>query len=479
VRVGGISVALALWLVACATNPATGRREVSLMSEGQEIAIGKEQDALVQKEMGLYRDPELQQYVSGIGLALAQISERPNLPWHFAVVDQPAINAFALPGGYIYLTRGILPFLDNEAELAGVLGHEIGHVTARHAAQQYTRAVGGQVGLVALGIFVPSARPVGDLAAQGLGLLFLKYGREDELQADGLGARYATRANWDPAGVPGMLSTLGRLEDADGERKGVPNFLATHPEPLARVKDIEPQIAQLRGGRTDLKRDRDTLLRRVDGIIYGDNPEQGIVRGNAFLHPVLRFAVDFPPGWAIQNTAAQVVAKAPNAEIYMLLQAAEQPRGRDIEEIAVSSMQAAGFTAVSGEKTTIGGIASFVGVYQGQIEELGAVSVRAAHIPHGDSVYMLAGLAAPDVFRQADASFVASLRSFRVLSASEAENVRPNRIDLYVVRQGDTWAGIAERTGNLIKPAALAIMNNAEPSAPPQVGSRVKIVVGG
>ena len=139
-----VPIVLVLALVAaCATNPVTGRRELSLMSEGQEISIGQEQDPLVKKEMGIYNDPELQKYVSDIGLRLAKLSERPNLPWHFTVVDQPAINAFALPGGYIYITRGILAFLQDEAELAGVLGHEIGHVTARHAAQQYTRGLGG------------------------------------------------------------------------------------------------------------------------------------------------------------------------------------------------------------------------------------------------------------------------------------------------------------------------------------------------
>jgi predicted Zn-dependent protease len=468
-----------LLLAACATNPATGERQINLMSEAQEISIGQEQDALVRKEMGVYNDPDLQQYVSGIGLALAKLSERPNLPWHFTVVDQPAINAFALPGGYIYITRGILPFLDNEAELAGVLGHEIGHVTARHAAQQYTRSVGGQVGLVALGIFVPAARPLGDIAAQGLGLLFLKYSRGDELQADSLGARYEASGNWDPAGVPGMLSTLGRLDEADGSSKGVPNFLLTHPDPLSRVQEIQPQVEMLRAGRTNLRRDRDPLLQRTDGIIYGDNPEQGIVRGSAFLHPGLRFRIDFPNAWDIQNSPEQVVAKAPNADVFMLLQAVDMPTGRDIEEIAANNMQKAGFRAIQGERTSINGIASFSGIYEGALEDLGMVRMRAAHVPYNNSVYLIAGLTAPAAFQQADSAFVSSIRSFRSLSAAEAANIKPNLIDLYVVRQGDSWASVAERSGGVIKPATLAIMNNAVPSSTPQVGARIKVVVGG
>ena len=466
---------------ACATNPATGRRQISLMSEAQEISIGQEQDLLVKKEMGLYNDPALQQYVSDIGMRLAKLSERPSLPWHFAVVDQPAVNAFALPGGYIYITRGILPFLDNEAELAGVLGHEIGHVTARHAAQQYTRSVGGQIGLVALGIFVPTARPFGDLASQGLGVLFLKYGRGDELQSDSLGAKYEAAGGWDPAGVPGMLSTLGRLDEAAGEKKGVPNWLSTHPDPLSRVKEIEPQVQQIKAAApgTTFRQGRDALLQRVDGLVYGDSPEQGITRGSTFFHPPLKFRIDFPAAWEVQNSPSEVVAKAPDAEIYMLFELVEQPQGRGMEEVARNQMQMAGFRAVQGERSTIDGLEAFIGVYQGQIESLGSVTMRAAHISYERNVFMVAGLAAPNVFQQSDGAFLTSIRSFKRLTPAEAENIHPNRIDLYVVRSGDTWQSIAERSGGAVKPATLAVMNNAAPNSQPQPGTRIKIVVSG
>jgi predicted Zn-dependent protease len=262
-------------IAACATNPVTGEREFTLMSESQEIAMGRESDAQVRAEMGVYTDQELAKYVSDIGLRLAKLSERPNLPWQFTVVDQPAINAFALPGGFIYITRGILPFLDNEAELAGVLGHEIGHVTARHSVRQYTRTIGGVAALGALGVFVPAARPFGQISEQALTLLFLKYGRSDELQADQLGARYEADGGWDPAGVSGMLSTLGRLDEAAGDRKGVPNWLSTHPEPLTRVSEISPTVEKLKAGRSNLTTNREALERRIDGVIYSDNPEQG------------------------------------------------------------------------------------------------------------------------------------------------------------------------------------------------------------
>ena len=470
--------ALAL-LVACATNPVTGRRELSFMSESQEIAIGRDADVQIVQQMGLYNDAGLQQYISGIGQRMAKISERPGLPWKFAVVDQPAVNAFAVPGGFIYITRGILPFLDNEAELAGVIGHEIGHVTARHSAQQYTRQIGGALGLTALGIFVPAARPFGDVAGSGLGVLFLKYGRDDERQADSLGARYESTTGWDPAGVPAFLSTLGRLDEAAGDRKGVPNFLSTHPDPLSRVQEVQPLVGELKAGRTGFAINRDAFMRHIDGVIYGDSPEQGLVRGSAFLHPVLRFRLDFPDNWDIANSASQVVATSPDADAFMLLQLVQKPQGRTVQDVAIDSMTRAGFRAVEGQPTTINGLDAFIGAYLGQIEGLGDVAMRAAHIAHDGNIYMVGGLVPPPAFTQADRTFTGSIRSFRALSTSEAANIRPHRIDLYVVRAGDTWDSLAERSGGAIKAATLAVMNNAAPGSRPQQGARIKIVAGG
>jgi predicted Zn-dependent protease len=474
-----ISLLLLAALAACATNPVTGRREISFMSEAQEISIANESDSQIKEEMGVYNDPELQRYVSEIGWKMARISERPNLPWRFTVVDVPAVNAFAVPGGAIYITRGILPFLDNEAELAGVLGHEIGHVTARHSAQQYTRQITGQVGLLALNILVPAARPFGDLGAQALGVLFLRYGRDDELQADGLGAKYESALGWDPEGVPAFLSTLGRLDEAAGDRRGVPNWLSTHPDPLSRVDEIQPVVQQLKAAAPAAATNRESFLQRIDGIVYGDNPEQGIARGSAFLHPVLRFRVDFPDGWEIANSPRQVVAKAPGAEVYMILELVQKPQGANIEEIAVGHMQQAGFRAVQGERTTINGLNAFVGAYQGQIEELGAVGARAGHIEHDGNVYMLVGLTNVNLFQQADRAFTSAIRSFQRLSAAEAEDIRPSRVDFYVVRAGDTWQSIAERAGGAVKPATLAVMNNMSPGTPPPAGARIKMVVAG
>lgn len=441
--------------------------------------MGRESDAQIRAEMGVYDDPQLQQYVSRIGMQLAQLSERPTLPWQFTVVDQPAVNAFALPGGFIYITRGILPFLENEAELAGVLGHEIGHVTARHSVQQYTRSVGGLIGLGALSVFVPAAQSFSQISQQALALLFLKYGREDELQADGLGVKYEAAGGWDPEGVPGMLTTLGRLDAAAGERKGVPNWLSTHPEPLQRVKEIQPAVAQLKTGRNAFITNRDDLLARVDGLVYGDNPDQGVMRGSTFVHPPLRFRIDFPPKWDVVNSPQQVAAKAPDADVFIVLQHVSKPQGRNLEEVAVASMRSAGFQHVGGSRTTINGSEAYVGTYRGEVQGLGMVTSRAGHLAHNEATYLIAGLAAPAAFDRVSGAFDTTIKSFRTLSASEAAAIRPLRIDLYIARSGDTWASLAERSSGAITAATLAAMNHAPGTAQPQTGARIKIVVGG
>jgi len=471
---------LAVTLVAgCATNPVTGKRELSLMSEAQEIQIGQQQDAEVRKEMGVYNDRALQEYVTTLGLKLAQVSERPNLPWHFTVLDVPAINAFALPGGYIYITRGILPFLDDEAQLAGVLGHEIGHVTARHSAQQYSRATGAQLGLILGSIFVPQTRPFAQLGESGLGLLFLKYSRDDEEQADALGVKYASRAGWDPAGVPRMLTTLARIEEAS-DNKGVPNWLSTHPAPVDRVQKVQSVVQQAASGAARFTSDRDGYLRRIDGIVYGDNPEQGVVRGASFLHAGLRFAMEFPPGWDVNNGQRQVVAKEPGGDTLLLLQPVQQPIGRSIQEVALRSMDSAGFRAASGGRTTINGLDAFVGTYEGALQDLGRVTVRAAHIALDRDVLLVAGIAPQQTYDRVEPTFIKSINSFRPLTRAEAEAIRPNRIDLYTARAGDTWQSIAERAGRgVIKPSTLAIMNGHAVNDQPRPGERLKIVVAG
>jgi predicted Zn-dependent protease len=480
-----VPVWAALALAACATNPATGQRQFSLMSEAQEIQIGREADVEIRREMGVYDDPELQRYVNAIGQRLAKASERPELPWSFAVIDEPAVNAFALPGGFIYLTRGILAFLHDEDELAGVLGHEIGHVTARHSAQQYTEHTTAGVGLALLGIFVPEARPFQGAAEAATGLLLLKYGRDHERQADRLGVQYSAETGFDPAGVAGMLNTLARLDDAAGSRRGIPNWLSTHPAPADRVAEVQAFVKEAHAGPVGAKPAGTTgasrlaaYQKRIDGLVFGDSPRQGFVRGNRFLHPELRFAVTFPAQWQVQNSPQQVLAQPEGQQnMAMVLQLVSKATG-SVEQVARTSMANAGFQHLNGQREPLNGLDAYIGVYQGAMQGIGNAGVHAAHIVHGGTVYILAGLAPAGQFNAVQSQFDTAVRSFRPLSAAEAEKLRPSRIDLYTVRSGDTWESLAKRSGEEeVRASTLAIMNNSDPARPPRVGDRIKIVV--
>jgi len=477
VRLTLAAVSTVILIAACATNPVTGKRELTLMSEAQEIELGRKADADIRRSMGVYNDPELQQYVQRIGLRLAKSSERPHLPWTFAVVDSPALNAFAVPGGFIYLTRGILPFLDDEAELAGVLGHEIGHVTARHTVAQYSRQTAAGLGLGVLGIFIPAVGRAAPIAEAGLGALFLKYGRDDEREADRLGVAYNARNGWDPAGVAGMLTTLARLEEASGQRRGVPNWLSTHPAPADRVQEVNVFVEEARKTSQASAANQAAFLAQIDGIVFGDSPEKGIVRGGAFLHRDLRFGMRFPDGWEISNTDEQVAAKHPKADHYLILELVQAQQG-SLDQIARQQMGKAGFELVDGGRTRINGLDAFVGTYRGSLQGLGVAGARAAHILHNDRVYLIAGLAPAGQFNAAAGAFDQTIGSFRPLTAAQASAIRPNRIDLYTARSGDTWSAIASRASeDNIRPSTLAIMNDYEPSQPPRAGDRLKIVI--
>jgi predicted Zn-dependent protease len=479
IRCATAAAAVALVVAACATNPVTGKRELTLMSEAQEIELGKQADAEIRRTMGVYNDPELQRYVQQIGLKLAKSSERPHLPWTFAVVDSPAINAFAVPGGFIYLTRGILPFLDNEAELAGVLGHEIGHVTARHTVAQYSRQTAAGLGLGVLGVFIPAVGRAAPVAEAGLGVLFLKYGRDDEREPDRLGVAYNARNGWDPAGVAGMLETLAQLEEASGQRRGVPNWLSTHPAPADRVQEVQTFIADARKTSNASATHEQAFMQQIDGLMFGDDPDKGVVRGADFLHRALRFAMRFPDGWSISNTDEQVAAQRPNAPQYLILELVPA-QGGSLEQIAQQQMAKAGFQLVQAERTRINGLDAVVGTYRGSLQGVGQAGARAAHILHGDRVYLIAGLAPAAQFNGAMGTFDNTIRSFRPLTAAEAGAIRPNRIDLYTARAGDTWQSIASRASeSTIRPSTLAIMNDYQPAQPPKPADQLKIVVTG
>ena len=315
-----------LGMIGCAKNPVTGKRQLALISQEQEIELGRQAAREVVASIGLVDDPELQSYVGELGKKLADGTERPDLPWTFQVLDDPTPNAFALPGGFIFVTRGLLTHFNSEAELAMVLGHEIGHVTARHSVEQLSQAQLAQLGLGVGMILVPDLARFGGLASAGLQLLFLKFGRDDERQADRLGFRYALQDDYDVRAGAHIFETLDRLGRTRGEGR-LPEWLSTHPDPGDRFASLEKRASELDVDWRELRRNRDRLLAQLDGLVYGEDPRQGYFQDDLFVHPELRFEIAFPGGWRTQNLPQAVVAVSSeqDAAIELGLAAATSP----------------------------------------------------------------------------------------------------------------------------------------------------------
>lgn len=322
------SAAGGAWLTGCAINPATGSRQINFVSESSEVKMGREADRAIMGEYGAYDDTALVAFVEEVGQKLAAVSERPELEWHFRLLDSPVVNAFAIPGGYVYITRGILAAMNSEAQLAGVIGHEIGHVTARHTAQQITQSQLATVGLVAGMIAVPGMGQYGLVAQQGLQVLFLKFSRDHENQADELGIRYAVRAGYDPRQIPSTYDMLRRLSDREGYG-GLPTWQNTHPDPgdrKARTSTLAFEAALLHRDRT-LAVDEPGMKRRLAGLVYGEDPEQGYLVDNRFYHPGMGFQVDWPNGWGVMNTPSSVSAIAHDSGALITLTLADRGDG--------------------------------------------------------------------------------------------------------------------------------------------------------
>jgi predicted Zn-dependent protease len=430
--------------------------------------------------MGVYSDAAWQAYVTSVGMKLAKASHRPNLPWSFTVVDEPAVNAFALPGGFIYITRGILPYLRDEAELAAVLAHEVGHVDARHSASQISKQqVAGSV-LAIGGAIAPKYGKVFGVAGGGLGLLFLKYGRADELEAERLGTVYAAADRWDPAGMPGLLETLARMDAADQSTRGVPNWALSHPPAADRVEKVQESVAAARAASpVGTAHNRPQLEERLAGVVFGDSREKGMVRGREFVHPVMRFALTFPQGWEISNSDDAVTAQPGGQASAAIILQADTATG-DLQRAADTSMLKSGFQRVEGSSRTINGLPFYVGTYQGLIENTPAGAeagfVRLAGRLGADGVFRVMGVVPQAQFANVKPAIDATIASFREMPASEADAIQNHRVEFHAVRNGDTWESLAAASGGAVKPATLAIINGEPAGSEPRPGSRIRTV---
>lgn len=466
----GWALSMAL-MAGCTVNPATGRKELNLVSESQEIALGMQEAQRTAAQIGSYQDSAWQAYVSNLGKRLAAKSERPQLPWTFTVVDDPQVNAFALPGGFIFITRGILTHMGSEAELAGVLGHEIGHVTARHSATQMSRAQLAQLGLGLGTVLRPDLAQYAGAVSTGLGLLFLKYSRDDESEADKLGFRYSIRGGYDPHAMLDLFAMLQAVDSSSG-RERLPAWATTHPFPENRYAQTKRLLDSAKVDYAALALDQGAYLRQLDGMVYGDDPRQGFFDGQAFYHPDLKFQVTFPAAWKAVNGFSAVTG-LPEAQDGLLQL---QLGGTDSLAAQLRAfLQQEGVTTTSTSRAAVNGLPAASARFTVGLEQ-GLFYGTVTYLSFGGRTYRLMGLAAADKSQAYDPLIRAWIASFRPLTDPARLNVRPDRIHVITLSRPMTLAAFNTRYPSTIPLPAVALINGVATGATLPAGALVKQV---
>ncbi|GAB3939782.1 M48 family metalloprotease [Spirosoma harenae] len=403
------------------------------MSTEQEIAIGKESHPSVIATMGLYEDKKLQAFMNEKGKAMASVSHRPDLPYQFYIVDSPIVNAFAVPGGYVYFTRGILAHFNNEAEFAGVLGHEIGHITAKHAARSQKSQLLSTLALIGGAVLAPQV--VGqniEALQQGLGLLSLKYSRDHESESDKLGVEYSSKIGYDARQMADFFGTLKRISDKSGQ--AIPQFMSTHPDPgnrFTRVHELAKDYQTKSPASYQVNRDQ--YLRLIDGILYGEDPKQGFVENSYFYHPELRFQFPVPSGWQSQNSPSQFQMAAKDGKSAMILMLA---KGNSLDEAAQQLVKELSLNVLESSKATINGNPAYVLISQQQPQQgqpqdpKTALQIGTWLIQYNNAIYALHGLSAATDFKASFGTFKQVAENFRSLTDPDKLNRKPERVVL-------------------------------------------------
>jgi len=474
---GRVSLIFLVFILAgCIKNPVTGGRQLALIGEGQEIEIGKASHPEILQEFGAVDNPALQEYFSRIGLEIARISHRPNLPWQFTVLDTDVVNAFAVPGGFVYFTRGILSYMNNEAELAGVLGHEIGHITARHSVTQMSQQQLLGLGLGLGSVLSPTFGRLSNLAGTGLGILMLKYSRDHERQSDQLGVQYSALAGYDPAQMGKFFEVFVTMRETEGD--AIPNWLSSHPAPPDRIKATEDAAVRTKneGPKREYRINSEEFLPRLAGLIYGENPREGFVDGRRFVHPDLRFQMDVPEGWKVQNSRSAVVLAEPQGNAVVKLTLVPKEEGQTPETIGQKIGSRQGVELVEGSSLSIHGNQAYLGRYRMQADQT-SIGVLAAFVLYGGQVYQIAGLTPESAYSRASGLFNSVLRSFRELADPGILKVQPDRIRIYRCKGGESLRSIAGSTAkSRITLEDLSRLNRLDPDRTLAAGTIVKLV---
>lgn len=472
-------ISVVLLLASCARNPVTGKREISLMSEGQEKNIGAQSDPAIIAEYGLYEDPKLQEFITTKGNEMAKISHRPDLGYSFKIVDSPILNAFAVPGGYVYFTRGIMGHFNNEAEFAGVLGHEIGHITARHANEMMRNQYLAQIGLIAGLVFSETFRNYADLANNGLQVLLMKYSRDNESQSDKLGVEYSTAIGYNSHEMANFFRTLERQSGRDG---AIPTFMSTHPDPGDRLNSVHKYTDEVHKAKnvstSTLQVNRESYLKLIDGLIHGEDPRQGYVENNIFYHPELKFLFSTPTGWQVLNSPSKVTMVPQNGKAVMFMELAQ---GQSLDAAAQAVVKDNQINVLENSNRPVNGfpaiaIAGEV-VQQAEGQATQTLGVVLYLIQYNNLIYKFTGITAKADLASFAGIFRNTMTSFNVLTDQSKINKLPTRIKIVGAKRNTTLQeALVDYGQSQAKFNELAVLNGMELTTPLTTGYLFKIL---
>ncbi len=467
-----MALALALPALAasgCWVNPATGKAELSLINESDEVALGQRYDKQIVESFGLIEDEALQTYVDGIGQRIAATSNRPGLRWTFRVLDDPEVNAFALPGGYVYVTRGLLVHLEREDALAAVLAHEVGHVAARHSVNQVSRAAVAGSGVGLISIISPRA---GQRASARLELGFLAHSREDEMEADDLGVRYARAAGFDGRAMLEVLAMLGEYEELAGGET-VPTHMRTHPDPGIRLSRLEPALGKLAPPNADTPARAD-FLARTNGLLYGKDFRQGVALGQRWIYPAGGVELTLPEPWKLESGTGVVIATAETEDALVLARAGQY----ESAEAAEKDLLAGGGIELGPEwDVQLGGWptrARYFGLKENPPRFRGLY----AFVETPSAVWELVALTTVDKLEAMAPAFEGSMLSFRALVEPRLLSLQPRRVEVRTLSGAATLEALHASSPASVDLPTLALINGVDPAQLLPAGSTVRWVVG-